>query len=234
MDYLPNEMIVHILYFVHDRVYTSMACSKFNQILLKMIETNQITNYNDPYVLSKKCKNIPHYFGDDLKQNLPHIMNHKSLDYICFKCNGNYYGYSWDVGIFMLLKQCCVTDYAYHEQNIINMFKCSKNLMYEPLWNYRELLNIAFNHKSWKIISTLMKIKSVRQEWRNSFCERYQTENNIDIIIDEINCLVERGNIDYKYVFTNIWCLYDNQLKLRDKLLECLSSKMDTQFKIEI
>lgn len=227
-------MIVHILYFVKDRVYVSMTCSKLKQTLLKMIDTKQITDYNDPYVLSQKYKIIPCIFDDNLKQTMPHITNHKSLDYICYVLSRNEYRYSWDNSIFVLLKRCCITNYASHAQYIINIFGQLECLQFKPSWDYVTLLSTAFTHKSWNIILILMNINDVKDVWIHSMIFRYKYEKNIDVIIDEINFLVDNGIIDYEYAFNKIWLFYDSQLILKHELLKYLRPNKDTQFKIEI
>jgi hypothetical protein len=234
MELLPYEMIAHILYFVQDRIYTNMTCSTFNKTLLKMVDTEQITDCNDPYVLSQKHKIISDDFNDSFKQSLPHITNHKSLDYICYVLLRQESFYSWDDIIFVLLKQFCITNYASHKQCILNIFNRSKRLLYKPVWSYMTLLISAFTHKSWNVIPVLMSIYDIKFQWRQSIIIRYKYEENIDVIIDEINFLVDKNIIDYDYAFDKILYLYDSQFPLRGKVLDYLSSKKETQFTIEI
>jgi hypothetical protein len=82
MDHLPYELINHILYFVPDKIYTSMTCKLFLKMIHKMYESKQITNHNDPYVLSKYCNSMYCQFYDIAVNQIAKIVNHKSLDYL--------------------------------------------------------------------------------------------------------------------------------------------------------
>ena len=197
MHNLPYEMMAHIFVFVEDNIYVSMVCKTFRGILQKMYVSKQLSNVNDPYVLSKIHKE-PEFILED---NIPKITNKKSLDYIAtFICESYFQG---DIQI-LLLKQNCISNNLSTRQPIHQVIKFMAGHSFHYYKTINEILNIAFKFKRWSFLEILMSFNSIRIKWIVSVHHRYDNENDIDIIIDEMDYLNDNKIMSYGNMYESM------------------------------
>lgn len=218
---LPEEMIMHILEFVNDKIYISMTTKLFEKMCEKVYKNSKNLNMNDPYDINKfYCKTNIVNHNTDIK----YMSNHKCLNCMFYKLfvakNGKiidiyfddrhrqnmcesdtddeelYEHYENNIRIkqkfvYALLHQYCVTN------NISNLkylgILISK---VQEVYSFQgtmneDLITISFINKSQDILMILMTCDSIKKQWPKSLCARHGSKESITPIMDELKFILD-------------------------------------------
>lgn len=218
MNYIPYEIVNHILYFVPDKIYASMTCKLFQKMLHNMYETKQITNYNDPYVLSKHCKGIE---VCDVGINcLSKILNHKSLDYFVYRYDKNNIFFSENLLLHFTI-QHCISGHISTPNNILKLVgKLDKH-------DYVFLSYFIDIYKAYESLPIIMTVPGMKESWILCMCSLHNPNISIDDVVAKFDVIIEMGIMDYEFIVNKLenWKDY-REINRKHELIECLKKKL--------
>lgn len=158
-----------------------------------------------------------------LIDNIPKITNKKSLDYIVPLFSKSYF--DGDIQI-LLLKQNCISNNLSTKQPIYRVINFMAGHSFHYYKTIDEILNIAFKFKRWSFLEILMSFNSIRIKWIVSVHHRYENENDIDIIIDEMDYLNDNKIMSYENMYESI-DYYRLKFKFAEDMKEYLRAYLE-------
>jgi len=184
------EIWTMIASFVKDRMYMSMTCKLFQDMLQNMYDTKQLTNLNDPYVFKYRYQNIK--LSDKIKYN-KHFLNYVNHHVI----NATTYDKKHIINV--LTHNCKSNNVTKPDdiKKLIDMYVKDNVITLE----FGILVYVCLIHKSRDILKLMASYDVARVAYAITIFVRYKYESNIDIIVRDMDRLVRLGVTDYDEIY---------------------------------